>query len=125
MAGKIYVPPVKIQGIKTKLVDLISENIYITPDTVWYEPFMGSGAVGLNLAPHRAVFSDINPYVIDLYNAIKEKKITSQTVREFLEHEGAILREKDGEHYYFIRDRFNEKHDPLDFLFSTEAVLTG
>ena len=125
MAGKIYVPPVKIQGIKTKLVDLISENIYITPDTVWYEPFMGSGVVGLNLAPRRAVFSDINPYVVDLYNAIKDKMITSQKVREFLEHEGAVLREKDGEHYYFIRDRFNEKHDPLDFLFLNRSCFNG
>lgn len=114
MIEKVFVPPIKIQGIKTKIVNLISDNVYITPDTIWYEPFMGSGVVGLNLAPHRAVFSDTNPYVIELYNAIKEKKITSQIVREFLEHEGAILKEKDDEHYYFVRDRFNEKHDPLD-----------
>ncbi|MBQ9607890.1 MAG: Dam family site-specific DNA-(adenine-N6)-methyltransferase [Lachnospiraceae bacterium] len=125
MIDKVFVPPIKIQGIKTKLVDLISENIYMEQNSTWYEPFMGSGVVGLNLAPHKAVFSDTNPYTIDLYNAIKKKKITSQIVREYLEYEGAILAQKDGEHYYYIRDRFNKKHDPLDFLFLNRSCFNG
>lgn len=125
MLDKVYVPPIKIQGIKTKIVNLISENIYLENDGIWYEPFMGSGVVGLNLAPHRAVFSDTNPYTIDLYNAIKSKKITSGIVREFLEYEGALLSKKDDEHYYFIRDRFNEKHNPLDFLFLNRSCFNG
>ena len=41
MIEKVFVPPIKIQGIKTKIVNLISDNVYITPDTIWYEPFMG------------------------------------------------------------------------------------
>ncbi len=122
---KVFVPPIKIQGIKTKIVDLIAENVYLEEGTTWYEPFMGSGVVGLNVAPHKAVFSDTNPYTIALYNAIKDKTITSQGVREFLEYEGAILAEKDDEHYYFIRDRFNEKHDPLDFLFLNRSCFNG
>lgn len=125
MIDKVFVPPIKIQGIKTKIVSLISDNVFLDKDAVWYEPFMGSGVVGLNLAPSRAVFSDTNPYVIDLYNAIKHRKITSQIVREFLEYEGAILKEKDDEHYYFIRDRFNDKHDPLDFLFLNRSCFNG
>lgn len=125
MIDKVFVPPIKIQGIKTKIVELISENMYLDKDSVWYEPFMGSGVVGLNLAPQKAVFSDTNPYVIDLYNAIKDKTITSKIVREFLEYEGSILKEKDDEHYYFIRERFNEKHDPLDFLFLNRSCFNG
>ena len=125
MVDKVFVPPIKIQGIKTKIVKLISDNVYLTPDSTWYEPFMGSGVVGLNIAPNKAVFSDTNPYVIALYNSIKEKKITSQIVREFLEHEGAILREKDDEHYYFIRERFNANHNPLDFLFLNRSCFNG
>ena len=85
MIEKVYVPPIKIQGIKTKLVQLISEAVYIDENTVWYEPFMGSGVVGLNLAPKRAVFADTNPYVIELYNDIKSGKINAYIVREFLE----------------------------------------
>lgn len=125
MIRKVYVPPIKIQGIKTKIVNLISENVYLEEDSTWYEPFMGSGVVGLNLAPQRAVFSDKNPYTIELYNAIQSKKITSKIVREFLEQEGACLAEKDDEHYYFIRERFNEKHDPLDFLFLNRSCFNG
>ena len=55
MVQKVYVPPIKIQGIKTKLVNMISEAVYTDNIGVWYEPFMGSGVVGLNLAPKRAV----------------------------------------------------------------------
>lgn len=125
MIEKVYVPPIKIQGIKTKLVQLISEAVYIDENTVWYEPFMGSGVVGLNLAPKRAVFADTNPYVIELYNGIKSGKINSYIVREFLEREGKLLEEKDEKHYYYIRDRFNEEHNPLDFLFLNRSCFNG
>lgn len=43
MIDKVYVPPVKIQGIKTKLVPFISKGIDIEEDVIWFEPFMGSG----------------------------------------------------------------------------------
>lgn len=125
MIEKVYVPPIKIQGIKTKLVQLISEAVYIDENTVWYEPFMGSGVVGLNLAPKRAVFADTNPYVIELYNDIKSGKINAYIVREFLEREGKLLEEKDEKHYYYIRDRFNEEHNPLDFLFLNRSCFNG
>ena len=49
MSEKIFVPPLKIQGIKTKLVPLIRENVILDKETIWYEPFMGSGVVGLSL----------------------------------------------------------------------------
>lgn len=125
MIEKVYVPPIKIQGIKTKLVNLISEVMYIDEDATWYEPFMGSGVVGLNLAPKHAVFSDVNPHVINLYNAIKNGEITSWAVREYLEREGRSLLEWDDKHYYYIRDRFNECHDPLDFLFLNRSCFNG
>ena len=51
MVDKVFVPPIKIQGIKTKIVNLISDHLYLTSDSTWYEPFMGSGVVGLNIAP--------------------------------------------------------------------------
>lgn len=125
MIDKVYIPPIKIQGIKTKIVPLISEAECCSEGATWYEPFMGSGVVGLNLAPKKAVFSDTNPYVIELYNQIKQGKINSQIVREFLEKEGAELSVKDEKHYYYIRDRFNEEHNPLDFLFLNRSCFNG
>ncbi|MDR2734481.1 MAG: DNA adenine methylase [Spirochaetota bacterium] len=74
--GKIYIPPFKTQGIKSKLVPLIQENVYIDDSTLWIEPFMGSGVVGLNVAPKRAIFADINPHIINFYNKLKTRDIT-------------------------------------------------
>lgn len=122
---KIFVPPIKIQGIKTKLVSSIKLNAEINADTLWIEPFMGSGVVGFNVAPKNAIFSDTNPYTIDFYNKIKSKEITSYKVREFLENEGKKLFEGDDKYYYEVRDRFNKNHNALDFLFLNRACFNG
>lgn len=39
------VPPIKIQGIKTKLVPFIAASIYWDDNGTYFEPFMGSGVV--------------------------------------------------------------------------------
>lgn len=125
MTEKVFVPPIKIQGIKTKIVPMIKENVLLDRDTVWIEPFMGSGVVGFNVAPSAAIFADLNPYVISFYNGIKNGTITSHIVRQFLEEQGKLLSEKDDEYYYEVRDRFNSEHDPLDFLFLNRACFNG
>lgn len=125
MDSKVYVPPIKIQGIKTKIVPMIRDNVVISENTLWIEPFMGSGVVGFNVAPKTAIFSDTNPHIIEFYNQIKNKKITSGIVRTFLEEQGAILKEKDEEYYYEVRKRFNSEHNPLDFLFLNRSCFNG
>lgn len=122
---KIYVPPIKIQGIKTKLIPLIKSNVSLSEKSTWIEPFMGSGVVGFNIAPANAIFADTNPHIIEFYNQIKEGKITSYSVRHFLEEEGEILSKKDDSYYYKVRERFNQKHDPLDFLFLNRSCFNG
>ena len=74
MIDKIFVPPIKIQGIKTKLVETISDNIYLTEDSIWYEPFMGSGVVGLNLAPHKQSFQTQIHILLLYIMPLKRKK---------------------------------------------------
>lgn len=122
---KIYVPPIKIQGIKTKLVPFIKQNINASDNILWVEPFLGSGVVGFNFKPKRAIFADKNPHLINFYNAIKKGEINSKKVREFLEFEGKILEEKEDLHYYDIRKRFNESGNPLDFLFLNRSCFNG
>lgn len=125
MSEKVFVPPLKIQGIKTKLIPLIRSSVVLTEDSIWYEPFMGSGVVGFNIEPKRAVFADINPHIIDFYNKIKDGTITSHRVRAFLESEGKKLEAGDAEYYYEVRERFNQYHEPLDFLFLNRACFNG
>lgn len=125
MSEKIFVPPIKIQGIKTKLVPVIKQNISIKKTTLWIEPFMGSGVVGFNVRPERAVFADINPHIINFYNAIKYGRITSDIVRVFLYEHGEILAHDGEEFYYYVRERFNTYHDPLDFLFLNRSCFNG
>lgn len=123
--NKVYVPPIKIQGIKTKMVPLIKQNVSISQKTIWIEPFMGSGVVGFNIAPTTAIFADTNPHIIEFYNYIKTGKITAYIVRQFLEEEGEILSKKDEAYYYEVRERFNKTHNPLDFLFLNRSCFNG
>lgn len=122
---KVFVPPIKIQGIKTKIVPLIQKSVSLSTDSVWIEPFMGSGVVGFNIAAQNAVFADTNPYIIDFYNQIKEGNITSHKVRAFLEQEGKLLEAGDSNYYYYVRERFNESHNALDFLFLNRSCFNG
>lgn len=122
---KVNVPPIKSQGIKTKLVPWIAS---ITPDEFdgrWVEPFMGTGVVAFNLAPKHALLCDTNPHLVGFYQSIAEGRITAEIVRDFLNREGAVLLEKGESHYYEIRDRFNAHHAPLDFLFLNRAGFNG
>lgn len=119
------VPPIKCQGIKTKLVEWIKDHSSFDKDGTWIEPFMGSGVVGFNARPDRAVFADVNPHIINFYNAIKRGKITAGIAKEFLEKEGAHLRSKGESHYYEVRERFNKDEDSLDMLFLNRACFNG
>jgi DNA adenine methylase len=119
------VPPIKCQGIKTKLVGFISNSIIWDGKGKWIEPFLGSGVVLFNIMPERALVSDINPHIINFYKSIQKGEITPRIAREYLEEEGAKLLEKGEEHYYEIRERFNEKGSPLDFLFVNRSCFNG
>ena len=127
---KVKVPPIKSQGIKTKLVPWINSLLPADFDGVWIEPFMGTGVVGFNIARQqsqlqRAILGDANPHLIHFYTAVSQKQITPAIVRTFLQEEGAKLEEFGESHYYAIRDRFNKNHDPLDFLFLSRAGFNG
>lgn len=125
MNQKIGIPPIKSQGIKTKLVPWIKSIIPPDFNGIWIEPFMGTGAVAFNAAPYRAILCDTNPHLINFYSAIAKDEITPEIVKAYLTREGAALLEKGEDHYYFIRNRFNAEHSPLDFLFLNRAGFNG
>ena len=122
---KIQVPPIKCQGIKTKLVPTILRNVERNPEGLWIEPFLGSGVVALNVTPKHALLTDSNPHIIRFYQAVKDGAIDGATTREFLEREGRMLSEWGQEHYYRVRKRFNSEGNPLDFLFLNRSCFNG
>jgi len=125
MIIKVGVPPIKSQGIKTKLVPWINSIIPSDFDGAWIEPFMGTGAVAFNVAPKHAILSDSNPHLINFYSGIASGEITPEVVKEYLIREGDLLLSKGEGHYYFVRERFNSEHSPLDFLFLNRAGFNG
>lgn len=125
MSQRIVVPPIKSQGIKTKLIPFISTLVPSSQSGRWIEPFMGTGVVGFNLADGPALMSDTNPHLVRFYDAIKSGDITGGIAREFLSVEGDRLQRSGGAYYYEVRARFNADANPLDFLFLTRACFNG
>lgn len=122
---RVLVPPIKCQGIKTKLVPWIKAIIPTDFEGRWIEPFMGSGVVVFNVRPRQALLADSNPHLINFYQAVAKCEITAAFTRRFLEREGEELLRSKGEYYYSVRERFNRHGDPLDFLFLNRAGFNG
>jgi len=125
LVHRVLVPPLKCQGIKTKLVPFILANIRWDGRGRWIEPFLGSGVVLLNVAPDRALACDINPHIVALYRGILKGRVTPQAVGAHLTAEGERLMALGEDHYYRIRERFNETADPLDFTLLNRACFNG
>ena len=122
---KIIIPPIKCQGIKTKLINHINENIDWQEDGYWIEPFLGSGVVLFNICPKKAIVSDTNIHIINFYKAIQSKEITPQIIRNFLEDNGEKLKQFGEEFYYEKRKEFNKTNDSLLFLFLNRSCFNG
>ena len=122
---RVLVPPIKCQGIKTKLVPMILRTVDRDPDGLWIEPFLGSGVVVLNVMPKRALLADTNPHLVRFYQAVKDGEVDGPIARRFLEHEGKLLAKHGQDHYNYIRDRFNSAGAPLDFLFLNRSCFNG
>ncbi len=122
---KTIVPPIKTQGIKTKLVPWINQHVNFEGVDRYVEVFLGSGVVGFNTALENALFCDSNPHIINFYQGLKDKKFDAPFIKGFLIEEGEKLKQKGGDHYYEIRERFNDKNDPLDFLFLNRSCFNG
>lgn len=122
---KVFIPPIKSQGIKSKLVEWISSNVNNSSYERWVEPFMGTGVVAFNVRPKKALMCDSNPHLINFYNAIKNKQITGAIVKRHLTDEGKKLLETNGNYYYEVRSRFNDNGNPLDFLFLSRSCFNG
>jgi len=128
----VTVPPIKSQGIKTKLVPWINDLILTSGTDLnarWIEPFFGTGVVGFN-SPMRGdhIVGDTNPHIINFYRAMQDGEVTQFTMRTYLEEESRLLAQADDNgyaHFRLVRDRFNHEHSPYDFIFLSRAGFNG
>lgn len=80
-------PIIPWMGGKRKMIKYILPEI---PEFngVYYEPFVGAGAVFLSLQPKKAVISDINPDIVNMWKQIKNnpekltKSLTSHKINK-------------------------------------------
>lgn len=124
---KIIVPPLKSQGIKTKLVPWIMD---IAPKVKgkWIEPFFGTGVVAFNMKYKEALLGDSNPHVIKLYKSIQNKTINAESIKKYLQIEGEFLSKADDNgnaHYKAVKERFNLQFSSFDFIFLSRAGFNG
>lgn len=125
---RVIVPPIKSQGIKTKLIPWIM-NLAPKVDGKWIEPFLGTGVVAFNSGYKKAILNDTNPHIINFYKGVQQKKITPALMKQYLEKEGELLSkgENNGyEHYKLVRSRFNSgEFSSYDFIFLSRAGFNG
>ncbi len=129
----VIVPPIKSQGIKTKLVPWINDIILRSgldiAKTNWIEPFFGTGVVGLNtVVGGKRIVADTNPHIINFYKGVQNGEITPYNMREYLEREGKLLSEAEEDgyvHFRTVKNRFNAEHSPFDFIFLSRAGFNG
>ncbi len=130
---QVIVPPIKSQGIKTKLVpwinDLILQSGIDIRHANWIEPFFGTGVVGINTpVGGNRIVGDTNPHIINFYNAVMNGKVTPHNMRVYLEQANELLSHADENGYAYyreVKDRFNTEHDPFDFIFLSRAGFNG
>lgn len=109
-------PIVKWVGGKTQLLPLIRDRLPPAfVDQKYYEPFLGGGAVLLDLfelKPTKAVASDINPELINMYIQIREHVDDVITALAKLDRDHEAVKDP-ASYYYDIRYKFNQNLDTM------------
>lgn len=108
-------------GNKQRFASLIAEE-FPQKYRKYYEPFLGSGAVLGAMAPVQGVAGDVIKPLIDLW-----KMLQDDPERMFCFYESTWKRyiENPQEVYVEILDSYNDKPDPLNFLFISRSCYGG
>jgi len=104
--NKDALPVVKWAGGKRQLLPEIRK--YIPKKfTIYYEPFVGGGAVLFDIQPKRAIINDVNSELINLYEVIRDS--VDLLIEDLKKHKN------EKEYFYRIRelDRDIEKYNKL------------
>lgn len=99
-------PIVKWPGGKVQLLPKIKELLPATYNK-YFEPFLGGGALLLELNPREACVNDINPELVNMYVQIKED--VEGVIRELtkFDYDHSVSQDPK-EYYYTVRYFFNK-----------------
>lgn len=131
----MFDPIIKWSGSKRSQAEAIVSRMPRVIDT-YYEPFCGGCSVLNRLLQtqsvkvKRYVASDVNADLIALWNEIKDNP--EELIRGYAElwavfnrHSGVEDFERRKEVFYTIRERYNNEHRPIDFLFIMRTTTNG
>jgi DNA adenine methylase len=108
LTPKSLSPILKWAGGKTQIMPQILANLPPQWDKTkdWYhEPFLGGGAVLLNLMPSYAIAGDINGELVNFYDVVKKQP---EILRSILWAKGGFGYSEDA--YYAVRDLDRDKN---------------
>lgn len=119
-------PLIKWTGSKRRIADSIISKF---PDQVetYYEPFLGGAHVLIesirsnHFQANRYIGSDICEPLIEIYKLLRDQPL--RLYESYKNHWNTF--QNDPEHYYQVRESFNESKSPLDFLFLTRTCYNG
>ena len=105
-------PFVKWAGGKRQIINKLKE---LVPKefNIYYEPFVGGGALLFELSPKKAVINDRNKELMNVFECIKDSSKFEKMCKELNHHEA----EHSEEYYYGVRnldrdkDKFNKLKD--------------
>lgn len=96
-------PFIKWVGGKRQLLEILRERMPKTYSR-YYEPFIGGGALLLDVQPKNAVINDVNKQLLNVY---RQLKADAETVISILRELDSV--ECDKEHYLKKRTEYNKK----------------
>ena len=97
-------PFVKWAGGKRQIIDKLKQ--YVPEEfNIYYEPFIGGGALLFELSPKRAVVNDYNKELMNVYECIKDSKKFELMCKELNHHET----EHSEAYYYEVRNIDRDK----------------
>lgn len=111
-------PFVKWAGGKRQLLEPIKNRLPKGGFDRYFEPFIGGGALFLELQPKSAIISDINEQLINCYSVIKSNP--DELIREIIRLDNG-RRDKEG--YLLNRDRYNQKITDGELDVETAALM--
>lgn len=127
----MFEPVIKWSGSKRSQAEQIL-TYFPTEINTYYEPFCGGASMlrrllSSDIKVNHYVCSDINKGLIDLWNLIKTNPQSITEKYSEMWHEMNATDDKEFKKQYFckVRERYNQTHNPLDFMFIMRTTTNG